>query len=214
MPAPADVPTLGGVPNGSVATYRPAMTNRILLSLLLVLCTGAAQAAGFTARVVGVADGDTLTVLDEDRHQHVIRLAEIDAPEKAQAFGSRSKASSTCPLCALAGPPWSRRDRPIAIDARSREWLVRVLTLARSRSTPGWPGCSIATSRTASCMSCRRRRKGHGVVCGSIVNLWRHGSGERAQARRNRARRPGPRVPVVRVSSGCFEQHERPLRGH
>jgi endonuclease YncB( thermonuclease family) len=43
--------------------------------------------------VVGVADGDTITVLDDKRRQHKIRLAGIDAPEKAQDFGNLSKAS-------------------------------------------------------------------------------------------------------------------------
>jgi endonuclease YncB( thermonuclease family) len=41
--------------------------------------------------VVGVADGDTVTVLDGLHAQHRIRLAGIDAPEKAQAFGDASK---------------------------------------------------------------------------------------------------------------------------
>jgi hypothetical protein len=40
---------------------------------------------------VGVADGDTITLLDNNRQQHRIRLAGIDAPEKAQPFGQRSK---------------------------------------------------------------------------------------------------------------------------
>src|SRR5580658_4892679 len=44
-------------------------------------------------RVVSVADGDTLTVLDEYDRQHRIRLFGIDAPEKAQAFGNQSKKS-------------------------------------------------------------------------------------------------------------------------
>jgi len=42
-------------------------------------------------RVVSVADGDTITLLDSNRQQHRIRLAGIDAPEKAQPFGKRSK---------------------------------------------------------------------------------------------------------------------------
>ena len=44
-------------------------------------------------QVVGVSDGDTLTLLDGNRTQHKIRLAGIDAPEKAQAFGQASKKS-------------------------------------------------------------------------------------------------------------------------
>jgi endonuclease YncB( thermonuclease family) len=42
-------------------------------------------------RVVSIADGDTLTVLDVDNQQHIIRLDGIDAPVKAQPFGNVSK---------------------------------------------------------------------------------------------------------------------------
>ncbi|MDD3381836.1 MAG: thermonuclease family protein [Rugosibacter sp.] len=67
------------------------------LSLLAVplalLCAFAVNAETITGQVVGVADGDTITVLDADKVQHKIRLAGIDAPEKKQAFGNRSKES-------------------------------------------------------------------------------------------------------------------------
>jgi micrococcal nuclease len=43
-------------------------------------------------QVIGIADGDTLTLL-VDRKPLKIRLANIDAPEKKQAFGQRSKQS-------------------------------------------------------------------------------------------------------------------------
>jgi endonuclease YncB( thermonuclease family) len=43
--------------------------------------------------VVGVSDGDTITLLDESEQQHKIRVAGIDAPEKKQPFGQRSKAN-------------------------------------------------------------------------------------------------------------------------
>lgn len=46
--------------------------------------------ADFTGKVVGVTDGDTITVL-KDREQVKVRLVEIDAPEKGQAFGNRAK---------------------------------------------------------------------------------------------------------------------------
>jgi len=42
--------------------------------------------------VVGISDGDTLKVRCPDQPQIAVRLAEIDAPEKAQPFGQRSKA--------------------------------------------------------------------------------------------------------------------------
>jgi len=42
-------------------------------------------------RVVAVADGDTVTVLDASNAQWKIRLMGIDAPEKKMAFGQKSK---------------------------------------------------------------------------------------------------------------------------
>jgi endonuclease YncB( thermonuclease family) len=51
----------------------------------------AASGETVMGRVVSVADGDTLTVLDAHNRQHRIRLFGIDAPEKAQPFGNQSK---------------------------------------------------------------------------------------------------------------------------
>ena len=42
-------------------------------------------------RIVGIADGDTITLLDADNHQHKTRLDGIDAPESGQPFGRISK---------------------------------------------------------------------------------------------------------------------------
>jgi endonuclease YncB( thermonuclease family) len=44
-----------------------------------------------TGRVVSVADGDTITVLDENKTQVKVRLDAIDAPETGQPFGQASK---------------------------------------------------------------------------------------------------------------------------
>lgn len=60
-----------------------------ILGLLLV--SSIATAETYTGRVVGIADGDTVTVLDSANTQHKVRLAGIDAPEKKQAFGQVSK---------------------------------------------------------------------------------------------------------------------------
>jgi micrococcal nuclease len=56
------------------------------LLLCLALCAGSACAH----QVVGIADGDTLTVL-RNRKPVKVRLSDIDAPEKRQPFGARAK---------------------------------------------------------------------------------------------------------------------------
>jgi endonuclease YncB( thermonuclease family) len=61
-----------------------------LLTICVTLSTGA-YAESFTGKVVGVHDGDTVTVLMDNRTQVKIRLAEIDAPELAQPYGNKSK---------------------------------------------------------------------------------------------------------------------------
>lgn len=66
--------------------------NLIVLSLTLIFASFA-SADVISGRVVGVADGDTITILDGTNTQHKIRLNGIDAPEKSQAFGNVSKRS-------------------------------------------------------------------------------------------------------------------------
>lgn len=65
----------------------------IYLALMLVLMPLAALAESFDGRVVSIADGDTVTVLTADKQQVRVRLAQIDAPESKQDFGTRSKQS-------------------------------------------------------------------------------------------------------------------------
>lgn len=64
---------------------------RLWLLLLICLC-GTVQAETFEARVIAVLDGDTVLLL-RDRQKIKLRLADIDAPEKAQAFGRQSRDS-------------------------------------------------------------------------------------------------------------------------
>src|SRR5258708_5481819 len=87
---------------GSAATDRtcmPLSPLRFAKLCLVVWALGlvpalAAETADFhelTGKVVHIADGDTLTVLDNDKVQYKIRLHGIDAPEKGQAFGTKAK---------------------------------------------------------------------------------------------------------------------------
>jgi endonuclease YncB( thermonuclease family) len=85
-----------------------------LRSLLIVssLLLGTTHADTLTGRVVNVADGDTVTILDADHQQHRVRLQGIDAPEKAQPFGQRSKQSlSTLVFGNDVEVRWNKRDR-------------------------------------------------------------------------------------------------------
>lgn len=60
---------------------------------ILIFYASITNAATLVGQVVGVTDGDTITVLDAGHTQYKIRLAGIDAPEKKQAFGQVSKKS-------------------------------------------------------------------------------------------------------------------------
>jgi len=69
------------------------------LSVLILSIIGFNPSVSYAddARVVSVHDGDTLTVLVE-KQQVKVRLADIDAPELRQPYGSRSK-ESLAALC-------------------------------------------------------------------------------------------------------------------
>jgi endonuclease YncB( thermonuclease family) len=68
--------------------------------LWLALFLAAEPAAGETisGAVTAVIDGDTLTVVDDAKKRHRIRLAGIDAPQAKQPFGL-SSARSLARLC-------------------------------------------------------------------------------------------------------------------
>ncbi len=59
---------------------------------MLAVLAASATLPAWAAKVIGIADGDTMTVLENNRPVK-IRLANIDAPERAQAFGNRSRQS-------------------------------------------------------------------------------------------------------------------------
>lgn len=66
---------------------------RAIIGAILALALSFPVWADFTGKVVRIADGDTVTVLDLSKVRHKVRLTGIDAPEKKQPFGNRSKQS-------------------------------------------------------------------------------------------------------------------------
>ena len=65
------------------------------LILLILLLPASARAEDYPARVVGISDGDTITVLTTEKKQVKIRSWGIDAPETGQDFGSRAKQAAS-----------------------------------------------------------------------------------------------------------------------
>ena len=66
--------------------------SRRLACILLLFVGGAVEAAEFSGKVIAVLDGDTLLVLRSGNPVKV-RLAEVDAPEKGQPYGTASQKS-------------------------------------------------------------------------------------------------------------------------
>jgi endonuclease YncB( thermonuclease family) len=64
---------------------------RTITFLLALIATAVAHGATIRGRVIRVADGDTLTILDERSVERRVRIQGIDAPEAEQAFGGESK---------------------------------------------------------------------------------------------------------------------------
>lgn len=62
----------------------------ILITFTLLLAF-TASAFDFTGKVVGVTDGDTVTVLYEGKKQYKVRLQHIDCPETRQPFATKAK---------------------------------------------------------------------------------------------------------------------------
>jgi endonuclease YncB( thermonuclease family) len=82
-----------------VSTYSPTSRPATLANVIL-------------GKVVGIADGDTLTVLDGSNTQYKIRLEGIDAPESHQAFGTQAKkALSDFVFNRAVRVQWAERDK-------------------------------------------------------------------------------------------------------
>jgi len=79
-----------GNPDHRVRAAAVALATVVVL-LVAIPTFGAKPHYTLTGKVVAIADGDTLAVLDESKTQHKIRLAGIDAPEKGQPFGTKAR---------------------------------------------------------------------------------------------------------------------------
>ena len=67
------------------------MLSKVILYLLLGFGFAYAHGQNVTGKVVGVVDGDTFKLLTKDTTLHVVRLANIDCPEKQQPYSVKAK---------------------------------------------------------------------------------------------------------------------------
>ncbi len=70
---------------------RTICSTAAVLFLLIGSASPGVAADTLIGRVVNIADGDMAIVLDSNRVQHQIQLADIDAPEKKQDFGTQAR---------------------------------------------------------------------------------------------------------------------------
>jgi endonuclease YncB( thermonuclease family) len=82
-----------GTPATTTGNAGPGSMARRVLLAAIVASAAVAHAADTEGVVVGVSDGDTLTVLEANNVPRRVRLMGLDAPEKGQAFGARAKES-------------------------------------------------------------------------------------------------------------------------
>ena len=87
-----------------------------LTAFVLLATAGSVRAETFEANVVGVPDGDSLTVMHE-RQRVQVRLVGIDAPERKQPYGDQSRKSLSA-LC------WKKRASIAWIEKDAHQRLL------------------------------------------------------------------------------------------
>lgn len=71
--------------------YPNSIKLSFFIFLVFFLCSSHSFSKEYKGKVVGISDGDTITILTAEKKQIKVRLAEIDTPESAQPYGSRAK---------------------------------------------------------------------------------------------------------------------------
>ena len=113
------------------------MLSKLFAAAFFCLAAVAEARTILTGRVVGIADGDTITVLDASKTQHHIRIAGIDAPERGQPGGQRSKES----LSALV------YDQPVRVESQKPDrfdrFVGKVWVASPDSPCRGKPDCPM-----------------------------------------------------------------------
>ena len=116
------------------------------LGLVLSLVAMTALGETLSGTVVAVIDGDTMTVADDAKKPHRVRLLGIDAPEAKQPFGVRS-ARALAQLCLrkAAKVEWKDKERGLLLgqvtcaekDANAEQVRRGLAWVSPKQITPG-----------------------------------------------------------------------------
>ena len=99
------------------------MRNHKLFATLLILLSCSLHAATLQGKVISVADGDTISVLDRNNTQYKIRMHGIDTPEREQRYGKAAKNAllamvdgKTVGIVVLGKDQYGRTDGTVYLD--------------------------------------------------------------------------------------------------
>ena len=160
----------------TISIFKSAAT---ALALCLVF---QAQAETLLGKVIHVQDGDSITVLDDTRTQHKIRLTGIDAPERRQAFGSVSKESLAEQVAGQSvAVEWDKVDR---YGRKVGKVLLGGLdsNLVQVKRGLAWPGTTSSISGSSPLLTDRAmqrprlRPERRSWACGGMQNQCHPGS--------------------------------------
>ena len=133
-------------------------------------CAAPAQAETYMGRIIGVADGDSLTLLDAQNRSHNIRLIGIDAPELAQVGGQQAQTSLAAlaldqKATALCYPPVLNQRQICTVTIGGQD-----ISLAQIRSGMAWWYLQNAAALSVATQSNYRQAEFHAKT--RRLGLW------------------------------------------
>jgi micrococcal nuclease len=182
---------------------RRALTGCALLALTgsaVWTLAGSALAETFTGQVIGVTDGDTISVLRGGRRE-VVRLLGIDAPERRQAYGERAKQhAAALAFGKVVAVEAAGRDRHGRLLAEVRLPDGRSLNQELVRAGYAWRFRRYSTDPTLTRLEAEARGARRGLWSDPApVPPWEHRRGRRLDAVPERRREPGRASHEARV---------------
>jgi micrococcal nuclease len=178
---------------------------------------GSALAETFTGQVIGVTDGDTISVLRAGRRE-VVRLLGIDAPERRQAYGERAKQhAAALAFGKVVAVEAAGRDRHGRLLAEVRLPDGRSLNQELVRAGFAWWFRRYSTDATLGRLEAEARGARRGLWSDPApVPPWEHRRGRRSPSRPHvsRAAIPLPLACRIWVSHPHESRRSHKIYGH